>query len=292
MNTVPKPPVSGIVLGIDVGFAAEAATTGLCLMRWDTDSVDISFKRTGSACLARCRDIRELVGRADLLAVAIDGPLTHSLQRISHYRAAEALLSRGVLQRRGKPGQTSSPVGRQLHAHATKLAEIVLDVCAVNRAMHYQAIHERCIVEAFPNMFLAAGVPEASLPPLHRNASDAYWESLVHNRRLLQLLSHLLPGRKTSRALHECTNHEDRAAFVCALSALSVASQQHVAVGDPCDGDIILPPPAWWGVSCAGTDPWMEAALRDNLASVRHSRHAYGHYADARVTLHGGEWQL
>jgi hypothetical protein len=36
-------------------------------------------------------------------------------------------------------------------------------------------------------------------------------------------------------------NHDDRAAFVCALTALSVATADFVAVGDD-DGWIVLPP--------------------------------------------------
>ncbi|MDQ7838931.1 MAG: DUF429 domain-containing protein [Thermodesulfobacteriota bacterium] len=293
MNTIAKPPVSGVVLGIDVGFSAKSATTGLCLLSWDTNSMKISFVRTRTGSVDRRRDIRALVGSAQLLAVAIDGPLVRGLQRISHYRAAEALLSRSVLQKRGKPGQTNSPVGQQLHAHATELAEIVLTECAVDAAAHYQAIHERCIVEAFPNMFLAAGVPEAELPSLRRNASDAYWRGLVvQSGRLLQLMGSLLPGRKPSCELCTFINHEDRAAFVCALSALSVLSQRHVAVGDPYDGDIILPPRIWWGKASIGTNPWMEVVLRDNLASVRRSRNGSKHHGDARVVLHAGEWQL
>ena len=39
-------------------------------------------------------------------------------------------------------------------------------------------------------------------------------------------------------------NHDDRAAFICALTALSVAAGDYTAVGDD-DGWIVLPPVAF-----------------------------------------------
>ena len=67
--------------------------------------------------------IDELVRRRELAGVALDGPLTRGLRLVRHYRAAEAILSRGPLQKRGKPGPTSAPMGQKLHEHATKLAK-------------------------------------------------------------------------------------------------------------------------------------------------------------------------
>lgn len=285
-------PPSGAVLGIDVGYSRKAATTGLCLLLWDVRSVELSFLRTNSTTPERRRDVRALVAGAPLHAVAIDGPLTRGLRRVSRYRAAEALLSRGVLQKRGKPGQTSSPVGQQLHFHATELAELVLAEVTIDLACHYQPIHEQCVVEAFPNMFLAAGVAEVDLPLLHRDASDRYWAVLVaQSTRLSQLFTALLPGRAVKYDLCGCVDHDDRAALVCALSALSVVAKSHVGVGDACDGDIVLPPRSWWGPSLTGDSPWMERVLRENLAVVRRNKGRHQNHGDARFVLHSGEWQ-
>jgi hypothetical protein len=53
----------------------------------------------------------------------------------------------------------------------------------------------------------------------------------------------LLPGRAVATGWASVTNHDDRAALVCALTALGVASGNYVAVGDD-DGWIVLPPRA------------------------------------------------
>jgi hypothetical protein len=240
----------------------------------------------------RRRDLDRLANGHLLLAVAIDGPLTRELQPVSRYRSAEALLSRGALQKRGKPGQTNSPVGQQLHLHATSLAKLVLEIASLAPAQHHEPIHERCVVEAFPNMFLAAGIAEADLPALKRDASDRYWGALMARSRLEQLFTFLLPGRMLASDLATCTHHEDRAAVTCALSALSVVSKCHVAAGDACDGDIVLPPPAWWGPSSTCGLPWIERCLRANLLSVRQNQRRRPNHDAARIANHWGEWRL
>lgn len=150
-------------MGIDVGFSERKPTTCLCLLNWDLESATFTFQSTGSDCNERAQAINALVGHLELEAVALDGPLTHGLQLVRHYRSAEAILSRGALQKRGKPGQTCSPLGQKLHEHATKLANLVLTFTTVAPATHYEPIHESRLLEAFPNMFLAAIVPERDL---------------------------------------------------------------------------------------------------------------------------------
>jgi hypothetical protein len=54
-------------------------------------------------------------------------------------------------------------------------------------------------------------------------------------------LQHILPGRTVRGALEAVTNHDDRAALVCAITALCIAANNFTAVGDD-DGWIILPP--------------------------------------------------
>ncbi len=56
------------------------------------------------------------------------------------------------------------------------------------------------------------------------------------------MIAHCLPGRKLASDPADIKNHDERAAFICALTALSVVTGDFVAVGDPIDGWIILPP--------------------------------------------------
>ena len=211
----------GAVLGIDVGFSARRDTTCLCLLRWNVDSITFSFEKVGVDTAARVRVLDTfLTGQGHIDAVAIDGPLTRGLRRVSHYRSAEALLSLGLFQKRGKPGQTSSPIGQQLHDHATMFAEMILErdqagSIAISRASHIEPIHGATIVEAFPNQFLAVLIHESDLPPLRRDASDRYWEVLMKSNGLTVLLSCLLPFRTLSTDLDRIKDHDQRAAAVC-----------------------------------------------------------------------------
>lgn len=191
--------------------------------------------------------------------------------------------------------QTSSPTGQQLHHHATLLAELILErvqagTCSISQASHIEAIHEAAIIEAFPNQFLAVLIAEANLPRLNRDASDRFWELLVACGGLEQLLARLLPGRSVVPRLEHITNHDQRAAVVCALTGLSVFSGEAVGVGDPADGDIFLPPASLWGASRVVPHPWAETALRQNAVALR-SRppHIDGH-RHARVRLHDRYW--
>lgn len=280
----------GAVLGIDVGFSTRRETTCLCLLRWNVDSITFSFRKVGVDTAARARVFDTvLTGQGHIDAVAIDGPLTRGLRRVPHYRSADALLSRGVFQKRGKPGQTSSPTGQQLHHHATLLAEMILErdqtgSVVISRASHIEPIHDTTIVEAFPNQFLAVLIHESDLPPLRRDASDRYWEVLVKSNGLRVLLSCLLPFRTLSNDLDRIQDHDQRAAAVCALTGLTVVAGLAVGVGDPEDGDIFLPPTALWGGSQSRQQPWAEAALRTNGASLVPAHRL------ARVRFHEKYW--
>lgn len=256
-------PAEGCVLGIDVGWDPKKATTSLCLLSWDAREVSISTRRIGSDEGERRAAVRAMCANRHTLVAAIDGPLTDGLRVIGTYRSAEAILSRGALQKRGKPGQTSSPVGQQLHRHATQLASLAVQEASIATAVHPERIHDLAIVEAFPNTFLGALIPEVNLPPLKRDASDRYWETCITLGLLDRLLSLLLPERLLAQPLSTITNHDDRAGVVCGLTALSVARAGYVAVGDPRDGWIILPPSESW-VSLDGTEPWMLRELRQN----------------------------
>lgn len=287
----------GAVLGIDVGYSERRPTTCFCLLQWADDLVHLVFKPVGTDPRERVRALDEIFPSPQhLAAVAIDGPLTRGLRVVSHYRAADALLSRGVFQKRGKPGQTSSPVGQNLHQHATQLAELVLKAEARGRlslapAVHIEPIHPSSIVEAFPNQFLAVLIDELDLPDVHRDASDRYWEQLAVSSGLERALARLLPGFRFATKPANITDHDERAAAVCALRAVSVATASGVGVGDPEDGDIFLPPVALWGASRSGTQPWAEAALRGNVATVRLPKRSFStNHRKVRVRCHGTYW--
>lgn len=259
---------SGQVLGIDVGYSPTKRTTGFCLLHWTADSVSLAFRRTTSDNSKRSLALIDLLAyKRSVTAVAVDGPIGPKLCTMKHYRSAEALLSQGVMQKRGKPGQTSSPTGQRLHAHATQLATLALDLCEIASATHRDAVHNRRLVEAFPNAFLVALMNDYDIPNLARNASDVFWAAQASSGGLDRLLDRLLPGRRLTEEWTSIRDHDDRASAICALTALSVVADDFVLVGDPLSGDIVLPPQSVWGCDREGR-PWLRGVLEAAIARV------------------------
>jgi hypothetical protein len=152
------------------------------------------------------------------------------------------MLTRRLGSRIGKPGQASAPVGKALNIAANVCIEIMLQKCRIAQATHAVRINERAVVEAFPSAFLGVILPDPAAVAARRgDRSDVFFEHLVTNGALRSLLEHLLPGRSLACQPAKVTHHDDRAALVCALTALSVGAGDFTAVGDA-DGWIILPP--------------------------------------------------
>ena len=201
-----------------MGFSKRKRTTCFCLLRWDAQGSNLTFRLTSTEVAEREAVAQGLLGGIGLLGVAIDGPLSSGLRLVEGYRAAEALLSRGDFGKRCKPGQTSSPTGQQLHRHATQLSRIVLECGRIAAATRADAIHPRRIVEAFPNAFLAVLTPEREIPSLRRDASDRYWEILTSEQdRLSPLVTGLLPADCPFPPMSSIVDHEERAASVWLL---------------------------------------------------------------------------
>lgn len=119
----------GAALGVDIGWAGRRHTTCLCLLEWSDDVVSFNkFQKVGTHIDARRDALGRVLGQTThLAAVAIDGPLVRGLRHVSHYRTAEASLSMGIFQKRGKPGPTNAPVGKKLHVNATQFATLILE---------------------------------------------------------------------------------------------------------------------------------------------------------------------
>lgn len=261
---------SGLVLGVDVGWSANKKTTGACVLRWSAKDATIRPVRLATANWDGLSEM--LRPHEAILALAVDGPVRGTLDEIGTYRDAEMMLTRGFAERIGKPGQSSSGNGRKLNAAANEAARGILAKYEVAPASHQAKIHKCAIVEAFPTSFLGVMLDDGPAPP-HGARSDAYFLHLLGpngNRppvpstdRFLGLLDRLLPGRCLQVGhLGAIVDHEERAAAVCAFTALCVVARKYVAVGDPTNGYIVLPPRADAG--CAGLQPWAWNIIKDN----------------------------
>jgi hypothetical protein len=177
-----------------------------------------------------------------LACAAFDGPLRRGFEGIGRYRTAERMLTRRIGRRIGKPGASSAPVGMLLNAHANACASAVLQHCDVALAPHATRIDDRAVVEAFPSSFLGVLIDDPStLAARRHNRSDLFFLHCCERGNFDRLIDHLLPGRQLPSDPVVLTDHDERAAFVCALTALCVAADDYTAVGDD-DGWIILPP--------------------------------------------------
>jgi hypothetical protein len=127
-------------------------------------------------------------------------------------------------------------------------------------AFHRAAIHKHSIVEAFPSSFLGLMIREpTSLGARRRNRSDVFFAHLVATGELERLVNRLLPQRRLIQAFDAINNHDDRAALICALTALCIGARDYVAVGDD-QGWIALPPKDF-------IQPWAWHCLTSNASA-------------------------
>jgi hypothetical protein len=235
-------PSPGAVLGIDVGCSAVRRSSAICRIAWGAREVTWQVARFRAIEPERTETIVALAAGLPIACAAFDGPLRCGFDGIGRYRAAERMLTRRLARKIGKPGASSAPVGRLLNAHANACATTVLQHCDVAIARHAIRIDDRAAVEAFPSGFLGVLIGEPSaLAARRHNRSDRFFLRCCERGTFDNLVDHVLPGRRLARAPTDLTDHDERAAFVCALTALCVAADDYTAVGDH-DGWIILPP--------------------------------------------------
>ena len=252
----------GSVLGIDVGWSRKRKSSAVCRLSWSAHEIEWKIGRFIATDYDRERMISQVASDNSLLAVAIDGPLRPGFDEIGHYRSAERILSRGELYKRiGKPGQSSSGNGKKLNAQANKSAEFVKQHCHIREARHQVKIDDCAIVEAFPTTFLGVMIDSPALLDRPKIRSDRYFIHLAENQCFERLVKRLIGNYSWHHSPLEVVNHDDRAALVCAFTALCVAAGEFTAVGDKDDGWIILPPQwmfAGWAWQAA-----LEIASRD-----------------------------
>lgn len=238
---------SGSVLGVDVGWSVQRASSAVCRLDWDDQQVTWTIKRFTADPDDRRDAMAATIGGRALACAAFDGPLRGDLAPIEIYRLAERRLTeRWLREAIGKIAQSNSGNGRLLNAATNACARVVLDSGMLTTATHSHAIHDAAILEAFPNSFLGLMLDDpAELKGGRGSRSDRYYAALCANGGLERLIAHVLPGRVVREPPALVTNHDDRAALVCALTALCVGAGDYTAVGDPHDGWIIMPPPAF-----------------------------------------------
>lgn len=225
-----------------MGCSPTRRSSAICRLDWSASGISWDIARFRALEPEREHVIAQVAGSRQIITAAFDGPIRRSFDIIGRYRTAERMLTRRLRPLIGKPGQSSAPIGKLLNAHANVCVRHVLAHCDVFDAPHGVPIDQKALVEAFPSSFLGLMIDNpAQLATRRGDRSDTFFRHLAATGGFSALMEHLLPGRKPVIDTNAIINHDDRAAFVCALTALCVAAGQFVAVGDD-DGWIVLPP--------------------------------------------------
>ncbi len=235
-------PTNGSLIGIDVGYSQTRRSSAICRIDWTETTVEWEIARFRALESELENVISRMVAGRRIVAAAFDGPIRRGFDIIARYRTAERMLTRRLGSLIGKPGQSSAPVGKSLNCHANKCVRYLLASSDLHDAQHRASIDQKSVVEAFPSSFLGMMIENPEQVAARRgDRSDTFFKLLATTGVLHALIQHLLPGRRLALDPSSVVNHDDRAALVCAFSALSVAAADFVAVGDD-DGWIILPP--------------------------------------------------
>lgn len=232
------------ILGIDVGQSYTAPTTGICragpVFALGTAYADYA-SRSAAAKIS-------LADRLDMLA--LDGPLPRDLSADCDVRACEKVLLWGAFQKRCKPGESggrAGPRGQALRRAACDTARQFQSLTKGDSPARFpRVLEQRTIVEAFPNAYLAVLLDESAFSVERsddHDKSDLYYEAACSTGSLTTIAADLSFGR---RAFTSVRDHDERAALVCALTALGVVHNSYVAVGAPATGWIFLPTWSRW----------------------------------------------
>jgi hypothetical protein len=124
---------------------------------------------------------------------------------------------------------------------------------------------EANIVEAFPNAFLGVLLPETAfegIPAGRGKKFDALFEAAQSRNIVNRLLDDVgWADDKFARALVENTQHDERAALICALTAVCVWRGRYTAIGDAEGGWFFLPP---WD----GWEEWARRGIEETNVEV------------------------
>lgn len=234
------------LIGLDVGFSATKATSGVATLAGTTISV-------GRATAVADSRNKLLAGVSAATVIAIDAPLMPVVD--TQIRSCERLFARGQFQRRCKAGFSHvKGTGLGLRNAGFESAAQFDRIASTNPvATRVPLVHgPRNIVEAFPNAFLGVCVSTeryAEMPKLRRGQKFdwlyAEWCRTGSFRLLVEKLKSVLPEPFASKCERN-RDHEERAALVCLATAASVAVGRYTAVGDPIGGYFFLPAWSLW----------------------------------------------
>jgi predicted nuclease with RNAse H fold len=248
------------LVGVDIGFSERRRSNGIAVLR---DGKLIRAERLSVA--ERDAALRELKG---MDVVAIDAPLLPRGTADTLPRHCERVFSRGLFQKRCKPGMSHiRGTGQSLREHGRRAAEQLLAPDSFRPSEHplERVWLDVAIVEAFPNAFLGVVVPDNDYATATKIKRGGKFDWLYDRWIDRGLFPHVvaaaqLPNEIAIRCETE-KDHDIRAALICLLTAAFAANGTAVAVGQDIDGYFFLPPAGLW----AG---WAETAVAATACDI------------------------
>ena len=231
------------VAGLDVGLALNRKTSGVAMIVGR--SIDLSRRQGGAHACA------PILAHGPFQMVAIDGPIVPVGGDTLSMRAVERLFASNPFQRRCKPGFSHVlGTGLRLRMAAGSAADcLAAAVPLVEPSPPFPRARLGSIVEAFPNAFLGVCLDHpcyGAMPALKRGQKFDWLYAQWIRRELVARLP--LPDdlEELPTRFARTSDHEERAALICALTALLSARGTFTAVGDETGGWFFLPPWEVW----------------------------------------------
>jgi Protein of unknown function (DUF429) len=234
-------------IGLDVGFSTTRRSSGVaCLNRG---------KLSVGCATASWESRAEILGDCtDAQIVAIDAPVLTVLNYES--RDCERVFTLGCFQRRCKPGLSHvRGTGRKLRDAGHETVKQLFHITSgCDLAQKFPRVRStRNIVEAFPNAFLGVLLSAHDFDHTPRKRG-AKFDWLFEKCRLAHKILHVVDSiglpqiRGVLSSIETNTDHDQRAALVCLLTAAGVAAGRYTAVGNQQGGYFFLPPWNSWAV--------------------------------------------
>jgi len=204
-------------------------------------------------------------------ALAIDAPVLPPGTLHYEVRSCEKVFVWREFQKRCKPGESQvRGTGQALRRAGVETAHSF--ACAVSSeelARPFPKVFDgRNIVEAFPNAFLGVSLKSAAFVKCPARGAKFDW---LYGQWLGEGVSDrlrpILAWEREDFWMSLATNvqHDERAALVCALTAICVVRGRYVAVGENDTGFFFLPPWELW-------QPWARRAVDTNRVDRRLDR--------------------
>jgi hypothetical protein len=234
------------LIGIDVGFSVRKSTSGVAAIY----NGELRVARTNATVAAR-QDVWGFVEAPEV--IAIDAPVLPGETR--DIRTCERALAGGLFQHRCKPGFSHvSGTGLALRvAGAQAIAQLSPLVGSDNCGALPRIDGLGNIVEAFPNAFLGVCLPDSvyqAMPRLRRGRKFDWLYDAWRAEGLFDSLTRSLDDHQDVASIaatsSRSSDHEQRAALICLLTAACVALGRYTAVGDRTGGFFFLPPLNLW----------------------------------------------